>query len=116
MSASVTQGVISRVVNHDDTVLLVQSSCAVHAGASGGVLFNSEDQMIGIVTCNARDTGTGASFPHINLCVPFCSIWNILQDYVTTMDEEVLKRFHVKNSFVKKLWLMQAVPSISSKL
>ena len=31
-----------------------QSTCAVHAGASGGPLLSSDGKLVGIVACNAK--------------------------------------------------------------
>lgn len=38
---SVTSGILSAVVHVDDTPVMLQTTCAVHGGSSGGPLFST---------------------------------------------------------------------------
>lgn len=107
MPPYITAGVISKVVNYREQQVMVQSSCAVHGGASGGPLVSESGKLLGIVTCNARDTQSGASYPHINMSVPIVTILPIIKEYLETKDELVLQKIDLQNSTVQKLWTLE---------
>lgn len=44
---SVTSGILSAVVQVDDTPVMLQTTCAVHGGSSGGPLFSSSGDLLG---------------------------------------------------------------------
>lgn len=41
-------------MSFDCFVLIFQTTCAVHAGASGGGVFNTRGQLVAMVVCNSR--------------------------------------------------------------
>ncbi|XP_022094911.1 peroxisomal leader peptide-processing protease-like [Acanthaster planci] len=87
LSPSVSLGVMSKVNTANSTPVMLQSTCAVHAGASGGALFcHRTGQLLGIVTSNARDMDSGASFPHVNFSIPWTVIGPALNKYLQTDD------------------------------
>lgn len=44
---SVTSGILSAVVQVDDTPVMLQTTCAVHGGSSGGPLFSCSGDLLG---------------------------------------------------------------------
>jgi S1-C subfamily serine protease len=64
---TVTRGIVTLV---SDPVALLQTTCCVQSGASGGALFRCTGHLVGLITCNVMDTSTGAIFPRINMAVP----------------------------------------------
>ncbi|XP_038045733.1 peroxisomal leader peptide-processing protease-like [Patiria miniata] len=102
---SVSSGVMSKVITANGAPVMLQSTCAVHAGASGGAIFcNGTGQLLGIVTSNARDMDTGASFPHINFSVPWTFIGPILNEYQQTEDVSGLYRLDADDDQLTALW------------
>ncbi|KAI8495966.1 Peroxisomal leader peptide-processing protease [Branchiostoma belcheri] len=55
LKPTVTAGVLSNVVTWEGNPIMLQSTCAVHAGVSGGALFDQQGQLMGIVVSNAKD-------------------------------------------------------------
>ncbi|XP_046356784.2 peroxisomal leader peptide-processing protease-like [Haliotis rufescens] len=103
---SVTSGVISKVVKVNNIPVMIQTTCAVHPGASGGSVVDGQGRLLGIVVCNAKDTDTGASFPHVNMCVPFITVWPVLKEYIESGDANVLKYLNLKNAVIDRLWTL----------
>ncbi|XP_064602729.1 peroxisomal leader peptide-processing protease-like [Liolophura sinensis] len=104
LTPSVTSGVISKITKFSEIPVLIQTTCAVHAGASGGVVTDQVGHLLAIVVCNAKDISTGACYPHVNLCVPINTIWPVIDSYRKSKDKEVLKALHISNQYVQKLW------------
>ncbi|XP_046579141.1 peroxisomal leader peptide-processing protease-like [Haliotis rubra] len=103
---SVTSGVISKVVKVNNIPVMIQTTCAVHPGASGGAVLDGQGRLLGIVVCNAKDTDTGASFPHVNMCVPVITIWPVIKEYIQSGDANVLKYLNLKNAVINRLWTL----------
>ncbi|CAG5123658.1 unnamed protein product, partial [Candidula unifasciata] len=84
LQPSLCAGVIAKVVTFKGQSVMIQSTCAVHAGASGGPLLNTAGDLVGIVVCNTVDKGSNSSYPHINMSIPAVSVWPIVQSYLQT--------------------------------
>ncbi|GJM88971.1 hypothetical protein PR202_ga05560 [Eleusine coracana subsp. coracana] len=85
LSSSLSTGVVSKIVNilsaqhshltgtmefgNRDIPVMLQTTAAVHPGASGGALINSQGLMIGLITSNAKHGG-GSTIPHLNFSIP----------------------------------------------
>lgn len=106
LEPTVTKGVVSKVIKLNNIPVMLQTTCAVHAGASGGAVVNMKGQLVGIVVCNAKDTSSGASYPHVNMCVPIATVAEVLKEYKDTLDENVLQNMHIKNPKVTRLWTL----------
>lgn len=106
LEPTVTKGVVSKVIKLNNTPVMLQTTCAVHAGASGGAVVNMKGQLVGIVVCNAKDTSSGASYPHVNMCVPIATVAEVLEKYRKTLDENILQNLHIKNPKVNRLWTL----------
>lgn len=68
---SIVSGVISNIAYADDHPVLLQSSAAVHCGASGGALVSMvTGELLGMVTSNTKDVNMASAFPHVNFSIP----------------------------------------------
>ncbi|NXP46248.1 TYSD1 protease, partial [Heliornis fulica] len=79
---SVTTGVLSAVVGVAGRPVMLQTTCAVHGGSSGGPLVSSRSgRLLGIVASNTRDTSVGATYPHLNFCIPVTLLYPAVTRY-----------------------------------
>ncbi|XP_005099483.1 peroxisomal leader peptide-processing protease isoform X2 [Aplysia californica] len=106
---SVSAGVVSKIVCSGGQPVMVQSTCAVHPGASGGPLLSASGQLVGILVCNTRDQSNSSCFPHVNMSVPAVAAWTAVQKYRRTGDKQHLHSLQLQNSYVKKLWALGSV-------
>ncbi|XP_060081373.1 peroxisomal leader peptide-processing protease-like [Ylistrum balloti] len=107
LEPTVTKGIVSKVIHFRNQPVMIQTTCAVHAGASGGAVVDMEGRLVGLVVCNARDTSTGATYPHINMSVPIATISPILDSYLESGDKSVLRALCVRNPVIHSLWTME---------
>ncbi|KAL4224642.1 Peroxisomal leader peptide-processing protease [Mactra antiquata] len=116
-SPMITRGIVSKIVKYKGVPVLLQTTCAVHAGASGGGVFNTRGELVAMVVCNSRDTLSGASYPHVNMCVPIETVSSIFKQYLKTHDSSILSSLHVKSEGVSRLWSIGTEDSMAcSKL
>ncbi|GFO26831.1 peroxisomal leader peptide-processing protease-like [Plakobranchus ocellatus] len=106
LQPSVSSGVISKVVKIRGQDIMVQSTCAVHAGASGGPLLDMEGNLVGIVVCNTVDKCSNSTYPHVNFSVPAITVWPSVLHYIETGDASLMKSMKVTDTLVKKLWAL----------
>ncbi|XP_004701200.1 peroxisomal leader peptide-processing protease [Echinops telfairi] len=105
---SVTSGILSAVVHVDDTPVMLQSTCAVHGGSSGGPLFSTcSGALLGIVASNTRDNNTGATYPHLNFSIPITVLRPALQRYCRTGDLGGLRKLDHAAQPVQVVWRLQ---------
>jgi S1-C subfamily serine protease len=78
---TVTRGIVTRVSN---PVAMLQTTCCVQSGASGGALFRCTGDLLGLICCNIMDTCNGALFPRINMAVPASVLAEPLNDFLRT--------------------------------
>ncbi|XP_072045018.1 peroxisomal leader peptide-processing protease-like [Amphiura filiformis] len=108
MLPSVTSGVMSKVITIGHQPVMLQSTCAVHSGASGGALVCANTgALLGIISSNSRDTDTGASFPHVNFSISMTVIQPVLQQYLSNKDSSVFHELSRHDSEVKALWRLE---------
>ncbi|XP_021349458.1 peroxisomal leader peptide-processing protease-like [Mizuhopecten yessoensis] len=107
LEPTVTKGIVSKVIRVRNQPVMIQTTCAVQAGASGGAVVDMEGRLVGLVVCNARDTSTGASYPHINMSVPIATIIPVLDSYIESGDKSVLRSLCVRNPVIHSLWTME---------
>lgn len=68
---SIVSGVISNIAYANSHPVLLQSSAAVHCGASGGALVSMvTGELLGMVTSNTKDVNMASAFPHVNFSIP----------------------------------------------
>lgn len=105
---SVTSGILSAVVRVDDTAVMLQTTCAVHGGSSGGPLFSPRTgNLLGIVASNTRDNDTGATYPHLNFSIPITVLQPALQWYRRTGDLGGLRELDSATEPVRVVWRLQ---------
>ncbi|KAG2618372.1 hypothetical protein PVAP13_3NG079548 [Panicum virgatum] len=93
LCSSLSSGVVSKVVqipsaqlshlsgteaHNMDMPVMLQTTAAVHPGASGGILVNRHGLMVGIITSNAKH-GAGSTIPHLNFSIPCKSLETIFK-------------------------------------
>ncbi|XP_060552802.1 peroxisomal leader peptide-processing protease-like [Ruditapes philippinarum] len=100
----VCRGIVSKIVRHNNVPVMLQTTCAVHAGASGGGVFNTRGQLVALVVCNSKDTVSGAYYPHVNMCVPIETVASIIKYFIKTNDADILRSLHVKNNSINRIW------------
>lgn len=85
LTASLTVGYISakdRIVDTDGTVInMLQTDAAINAGNSGGPLFNTSGQVVGVITAKySGSSGSGVSIEGLGFAIPTDDIAGILAD------------------------------------
>lgn len=106
---SVTGGVLSAVVGTPPVML--QSTCAVHAGSSGGPLLSARDGcLLGIVASNARDNAAGTTYPHLNFCIPISLLRSPLTRYGCSGDPAAFAPLNAASEGARAAWQLQQRP------
>ncbi|NWT74139.1 TYSD1 protease, partial [Prunella himalayana] len=114
---SVTAGVLSAVVAVAGRPVMLQTTCAVHGGSSGGPLVSSRRGcLMGIVASNTRDTGAGATYPHLNFCIPITVLQPLVARYRRTGDPAAFAELNRVGNGVRATWQLQQRPGPPSKL
>ncbi|XP_050711061.1 uncharacterized protein LOC126995504 [Eriocheir sinensis] len=87
--------------------VVMQTTCAVYAGGSGGPVVAVHPshglQVVGVVVCNMRDSNN-ITFPNVNLAIPIPTIATILNTFLKTGDETVLLYLDVECTAGSHLW------------
>ncbi|XP_055969515.1 peroxisomal leader peptide-processing protease [Sorex fumeus] len=105
---SVTSGILSAVVQVDESPVMLQTTCAVHGGSSGGPLFStSSGNLLGIVASNTRDNNTGATYPHLNFSIPITVLQPALRRYSQDGDLGGLRALDQAAEPVRVVWRLQ---------
>ncbi|XP_015721764.1 peroxisomal leader peptide-processing protease [Coturnix japonica] len=106
---SVTGGVLSAVVGTPPVML--QSTCAVHAGSSGGPLLSARDGcLLGIVASNTRDNAAGTTYPHLNFCIPVSLLRSPLARYGCSGDPAAFAPLNAASEGARAAWRLQQRP------
>ncbi|KAM9011812.1 peroxisomal leader peptide-processing protease [Ara ararauna] len=114
---SVTVGVLSAVVAVAGRPVMLQTTCAVHGGSSGGPLVSSRSgRLLGIVASNTRDTGAGSTYPHLNFCIPITILQPPIAHYRRTGDPAAFAGLNRAGEGVRAAWRLQQQPGPPSKL
>ncbi|KAM9324987.1 peroxisomal leader peptide-processing protease [Gastrophryne carolinensis] len=108
---SITSGILSAVISVADVPVMLQTSCAVHGGSSGGPVFDVQSgELLGIVASNTKDNSTGATYPHLNFSIPITILREAIDNCKKSGD---LKHFGELNSAaaaVQNVWRLQRSP------
>ncbi|NWI67620.1 TYSD1 protease, partial [Todus mexicanus] len=114
---SVTAGVLSAVVAVAGHPVMLQTTCAVHSGSSGGPLISSRSgHLLGIVASNTRDTSAGSTYPHLNFCIPITVLQPAVACYHHTGDPSAFAVLNQAGKEVWAVWRLQRQPRPPSKL
>ncbi|XP_042230604.1 peroxisomal leader peptide-processing protease-like [Homarus americanus] len=94
--------------------MIMQTTCAVYAGTSGGPIVSIHPQrglqVVGVVVCNTCDLGNKATFPHINLAIPAAAIFKIIEAFLQSGDKTVLRYLDAECSTATQLWSLGLLP------
>ncbi|RLM99777.1 glyoxysomal processing protease, glyoxysomal isoform X1 [Panicum miliaceum] len=120
LCSSLSSGVVSKVVqipsiqlshlsgtveaDNMDMPVMLQTTAAVHPGASGGVLVNSHGLMVGIITSNAKH-GAGSTIPHLNFSIPCKSLETIFK-YSEIGEPAILEELDKPNEVLSSIWAL----------
>ncbi|XP_054062758.1 peroxisomal leader peptide-processing protease isoform X1 [Rissa tridactyla] len=114
---SVTAGVLSAVVAVAGRPVMLQTTCAVHGGSSGGPLVSSRSGcLLGIVASNTRDTSAGSTYPHLNFCIPVTVLQPPLTRYRRTGHPSAFAGLNRAGEGVRAVWRLQQHLGPPSKL
>ncbi|KAK7246474.1 hypothetical protein RIF29_41342 [Crotalaria pallida] len=84
---------------------MLETTAAVHPGASGGAVINSDGHMIGLVTSNARHGG-GALIPHLNFSIPSAALVPIFKFSKDMQDLSLLQIFDQPDEYISSVWAL----------
>lgn len=88
LTFSLTSGSVSalnRKITISNTAMnLIQTDCAINSGNSGGALFNSHGEVIGITNAKYSSSGnsSGASIDNIGFAIPMNSVRSIITSII----------------------------------
>ncbi|TRY95931.1 hypothetical protein DNTS_001939 [Danionella cerebrum] len=109
---SFTSGILSRVITHQSQPVMLQTTCAVQSGASGGAVVRSATgELLGIVSSNTRDYAAKVTYPHLNFSIPVTVLEPLLRIFAKTADTAVFKVLDHGEDDVRKIWRLQNVQS-----
>ncbi|CAM0954797.1 unnamed protein product [Alopecurus aequalis] len=125
LCSSLSSGVVSKVVkipsaqhsqlpstsetDNMDMPVMLQTTAAVHPGASGGVLVNSHGRMVGLITSNAKHGG-GSTIPRLNFSIP-CQSLEMVFKYSENGDSTILEQLDKPNELLSSVWALAQTPS-----
>ncbi|XP_010929294.1 glyoxysomal processing protease, glyoxysomal [Elaeis guineensis] len=92
--------------------VMLQTTAAVHPGASGGAVVNSDGHMIGLVTSNARHGG-GNIIPRLNFSIP-CAALEPIFKFSEKQDLLLLQVLDKPNEVLSSIWALVPVQSPKS--
>ncbi|XP_041803711.1 peroxisomal leader peptide-processing protease [Chelmon rostratus] len=105
---SLTCGVLSKAISLNDRPVMLQTTCAVQAGASGGaVVRRCSGELLGIVSSNTRDLAAKVTYPHLNFSIPVTIFQGLLQHFYQTTDANVFRVLDTTEEEVKRVWRLQ---------
>jgi serine protease Do len=75
---------VNRAINVNGTPFnMIQTDASINAGNSGGPLFNSYGEVIGIVSAKYSSSGSGASVEGLGFAIPMNDVFAMIQDIMT---------------------------------
>ncbi|THU45133.1 hypothetical protein C4D60_Mb02t14660 [Musa balbisiana] len=126
---SVSTGIVSHVVRVPEPLhieksgivetekrsvpVILQTTAAVHPGASGGAVVDSDGHMIGLITSNAKHGG-GRTIPHLNFSIPCAALLPIFR-FSDEHDWSTLKVLDEPNDLLSSVWALVPPPSQSKQ-
>ncbi|XP_034754495.1 peroxisomal leader peptide-processing protease isoform X2 [Etheostoma cragini] len=109
---SLTCGVLSKAISLKDQPVMLQTTCAVQAGTSGGaVVRTSSGELLGIVSSNTRDLAAKVTYPHLNFSIPVTVFHRLLQLFHQTRDANVFRVLDTTETEVSTVWRLQGAQS-----
>ncbi|XP_054777019.1 glyoxysomal processing protease, glyoxysomal isoform X2 [Prosopis cineraria] len=123
---SVCSGVVAKVVeaktpqsyfsvqqehNHGQLPVMLETTAAVHPGASGGAVIDSDGRMIGLITSNARHSG-GTVIPHLNFSIPCAALAPIFVFSKDMKDLSLLRVLDEPDEYISSVWALMRPSSL----
>ncbi|XP_065815585.1 peroxisomal leader peptide-processing protease [Labrus bergylta] len=109
---SLTCGILSKAIILNDQPVMLQTTCAVQAGASGGaVVHRYTGELLGIVSSNTKDMASKVTYPHLNFIIPVTVFQRLLQQFRHTRDVNVFRALDEAEKEVRRVWRLQGAPS-----
>ncbi|XP_046387982.1 uncharacterized protein LOC124157362 [Ischnura elegans] len=122
-SPLVSRGIISSVMPGKLPPLL-QTTCCVQGGSSGGAVIREDGTLVGLMVCNTAVEqffpGSSKSkvviHPSINFAIPAITLSDVLTRYYETKDASVLNEFQCPDDGVQQVWKLRVPEPRRSKL
>ena len=115
---SIVSGVLSNIAYASNHAVLLQSSAAVHCGASGGALVSMETgELLGMVTSHTKDVDMSSAFPHVNFSIPAELLCKLVLSVKSSVIEDDLQT--LVSDRTESIWKLKGInesPQITSKL
>ncbi|XP_030234772.1 peroxisomal leader peptide-processing protease [Gadus morhua] len=109
---SLTGGILSKAVNWDRTPVMLQTTCAVQAGASGGAVVRKHSgELLGIVASNTRDCTANVTYPHLNYSIPATVFQPLLERFSQSGNTEAFRELDASDAGVRRVWRLQNAQS-----
>lgn len=109
---SLTSGILSRAIGCHGQAVMLQTTAAVQAGASGGAVVRAgSGELLGLVSSNTRDFSAKVTYPHLNFSVPMTVLEPLLRRYAQKGDIGVFRDLDTTDEGVKRLWRLQTAQS-----
>ncbi|XP_040905875.1 peroxisomal leader peptide-processing protease [Toxotes jaculatrix] len=109
---SLTSGVLSKAISLNSQPIMLQTTCAVQAGASGGAVVRTRSgELLGIVSSNTRDFAAKVTYPHLNFSIPATVFQRLLQRFRQTKDVKVFRILDTTEKEVRRVWRLQGAQS-----
>uniref|UniRef100_A0A8C2WII8 Peroxisomal leader peptide-processing protease n=1 Tax=Cyclopterus lumpus TaxID=8103 RepID=A0A8C2WII8_CYCLU len=109
---SLTCGVLSKTISLNDQPVMLQTTCAVQAGTSGGAVVRPcSGELLGIVSSNTRDFAAKVTYPHLNFSIPVTVFQRLLQHFHQTKDVNVFRVLDRTEKEVSTVWRLQSEQS-----
>nr|XP_019943426.1 PREDICTED: peroxisomal leader peptide-processing protease [Paralichthys olivaceus] len=110
---SLTGGVLSKAISWKSQPVMLQTTCAVQAGASGGAVVRKlSGELLGIVSSNTRDLAAKMTYPHLNFSIPVTVFQRLVQRFQQTKDVNMFKMLDTAEKEVRRVWRLQAQSKI----
>ncbi|KAI1894130.1 hypothetical protein AGOR_G00112650 [Albula goreensis] len=105
---TVTSGILSKVFTCHSQPVMLQTTCAVQAGASGGaVVLAQTGELLGLVASNTLDAVTGVTYPHLNFSVPVSVLDPLLKRFAQSGDPRTFQELDTSDEGVRRAWCLQ---------
>ncbi|KAI3363246.1 hypothetical protein L3Q82_011878 [Scortum barcoo] len=109
---SLTCGVLSKAISLNNQPVMLQTTCAVQAGASGGAVVRTHSgELLGIVSSNTRDMAAEVTYPHLNFSIPVTVFQGLLQHFHQTRDVSVFRVLDTTGEEIRRVWRLQGAQS-----
>lgn len=87
LTFSLTQGAVSSLdrnitLSNGVSMKLIQTDCAINSGNSGGAIFNTHGEVIGITNAKYSSSSSGASIDNIGFAIPINNVMNIVDSII----------------------------------